>query len=355
MSKLNLPILTRPNYLDDVTGHEKTKLFFKKRMKNKDYPQVMLFLGQTGIGKTTFQSIITKNILCQTNDRAGNACNTCEICKAIDSNKFLINYRSYNASNANIDEMREIENFLLEPIAFLGTNTKVVIIDEFQELYSNKKASKNLLKVLETPMSDVHIILGAMDETKIEQAIKDRATVFNLKPLTESEVADRLIQVCKQYLKFDNIENDEEKVQTIFLISENSGGSLRRAVSLLDTVIDSDLWKPEDFRVEMNMLSYEQINDIINKIMKGDVTVLNNTITPENLTDITYKLLTIFKILNGFEVPPYQKKSLAGINRFDIKKVEKTLEYLFGLGYFSGLNKPQIEFHILKIITMNKE
>lgn len=353
MSKLNLPILTRPSIIDEITGHEKTKLFFKKRMRNKDYPQVMLFLGQTGIGKTTFQKIITKNILCEHNDRGGNACNKCETCKSVDEDKFLINYKSYNASNTNIEEMREIEDFLKEPIAFLGTNIKVVVIDEFQELYSNKKASKNLLKILESPMEDTYIILGAMDETRIEQAIKDRATVFNLKPLTVEEIAERLLMVCKDYLKQD-FENDEEKVKILFLISENSGGSLRRAISTLDMVIDSNLWNEEDLLSELNIMSSNQTNDIINLIMTGNVSALKNEITYEVLNEISYKLLMVFKIQSGFEVPPYLKRNLAGLKKFEEIKVENTLEYLLNLGYTNQLTKPQIEFHVLKMIKMNQ-
>lgn len=354
MSKLNLPIATRPKHIDSIVGHEKVKTYFKKRMKKKEYPQVMLFLGQTGVGKTTFQNIITKNILCENNDIEGNACCNCEICKSIDNSKFLLNYRVYNASNTNIEEMRDIETFLLEPVAFVSNRKKVVVIDEFQELYSNKKASKNLLKVLETPMDDVYVILGAMDESKIDKAVKDRASVFSLKPLSETEITDRLVKISQEVLNIPDITNDEEKIQVLFLIAENSGGSLRRAVSLLDTVMDSDLWKVEDFNKELNLLSYEEVNDILNKVMKGDISVLSQEITAEIFTEITYKLLTIYKILNGFDLPIWKKRYLAGLERFPKDKVGAVLEYLTGLGYYSNLTKIQLDFHFLKIVLMNK-
>lgn len=316
---MNFSIKYRPKVLDEVVGHEKIVKELKKRSKNYDFPYVMMFTGKTGVGKTTFQKIIAKNILCKNKDEEGNSCNTCEICKTVDDNRISNYYYEYNASNLGIDDMRQLEEIAimrsLNPAA-----GKVIVIDELQEMSANKKAQKNILKLLEKPIKNTYFILGAMNESKVDKAILNRTVKYRLGGLIPQDISKYLVTICTQ----EGIEiKEENQVNTIVTISENSDQSLRTAVSYLERVINSELWTSESLLNDLGIISQEEINSWINGILSGDNSIFRMTIDVDTLEKINYILLLYLKNLMGIELLSWQKMKLKGIGSFSLDIVKK--------------------------------
>ena len=61
---MNLYQKYRPQTLDNIFGHENIKKDLRNRAKNNSWPKVSYYTGNTGVGKTTFQRIQSKMMLC---------------------------------------------------------------------------------------------------------------------------------------------------------------------------------------------------------------------------------------------------------------------------------------------------
>lgn len=349
---MNFSIKYRPKSLDEVVGHDKTIKELKKRAEKNDYPYVMLFSGITGIGKTTLQKICAKNILCNNKDEHGNACNECEICKNIMNETPCNYFYEFNGSNTNIEEMRIIEELAITKQLSKSTK-KVIIIDELQELSSNKKAQKSILKLLEKPIKNTYFILGTMEESKVDKAIVNRTVKYRLNPLKANEIGQYLISVCGK----EGIDlKDPERVQVLVSLAQNSEGSLRTAVALLERVIYSDIWTTTDVVKELGVVSKDRMISIINGVLNGDSSVVNNNDIDKDFYDkIEMAFLTYYKYLSGVHPDPYYLDQIDGIGKFPIERVELVINEMNEIMKYTYNNKLLTDFILLKVINLCKK
>jgi len=345
---MNLTIKYRPKKLDEVKGHKKVIKELSKRSKEDNFPQVMMFAGKTGLGKSTLQRIIAKNILCMNKDEIGNCCNQCEVCKTIDYEK-LSNYCfEYNASNLGIDDMRLIEEKTM--IKNLGkVQRKVFVIDELQELASNKKAQKNILKMLERQYKNVYFILGTMDITKVDKAIRDRSVIYLLHDIETDDIIQELIYICDQEKYEIKEENQAEMITTI---AHSSNGIMRAAISYLERIIYSELKDTDDVEKEIGIITEEKLAKIINGLLAGDISILNTRIREEIYERLTDKLNVYYKYISGLKI---NDNILKYLYKFDTDIVAYTIRRLNDLMNFRYLTTNLIEFIIVDIINYIKE
>lgn len=341
---MNFSIKYRPQKLDQVVGHSKIIVELKKRSKNNDFSNVMIFTGKTGTGKTTLQKILAKNILCKNKDDQGNACEQCESCKTVNEEKLSNYYYEFNASNIGIDEMRNIEE-LAYSRSLNSASGKVIIIDELQELSNAKKAMKNILKLLEKPIKNTFFILGAMDESKVEKSILNRSVKYRLRDLEVEDISKYLMNVCLQEqinLKEDN------RLNTLITLAQNSDGSVRTAISYLERIVYSDLWNSKDLLTDLGIVSQDTIIQFINGLLSKDASILNNEITVEFLEKVNKTLLIYIKALFGVEIPTWQKNQyLNGLGKFDVKSVLKPLQSLNEYLKYNYTNNYLLEYVVM--------
>ena len=342
----------RPNKLSDVVGHNATVKDLQKRSKEGNLPRVIFLSGITGTGKTTLQRIIAKNILCNSKDQEGNSCNVCEICSSVDNEKITNYYFEINCSNVNIDESRQIaENASVK--SFSLAKAKVFVLDEAQELRKAQAAMNNLLKPIEKDYKNVYFIFGAMDDKSVPKAILGRCTTYKLKPHNMEDIATKLADICQ---KESVILDTEEKANVLLTIAENSGGSLRQAISYLERVIYSELWTTKQAIDELGIVSSSELNLKINALFKGKPEAFDITYNEELLTSIRYMFSTMYKKLSGIEVEEWQVKKLMGIDKsITLEQVEYALNKLFELNKFPYINAELIDFTLVDIFNWNKK
>ena len=347
---MNFSITYRPLTFNDVVGHEKVIREFLKRAKDRNFPNVILLSGKTGTGKTTIARIIGKTLVCLNYDENGLPCNKCELCIAIQNELMNNYYFEYNGSNIGIDEMRLIESLALsKPLT--QAKAKVIVIDELQELSSNKKAQKNILKILERPLKNTYFILTTMDETKVDKAILNRAVKYRLNNLSEKEIGSYLLKICQQ----EGIDlSDKNKINTIVSIVQNCDGSVRTAVSILERVIFSEIWNIEDLQKELGIVTQDKIIQIINKLLLGDISVLENEINSDVIEKINFNLLLYYKVLSGLEIEPWKINSISGIGNFNIEKVKYAITKLLDLLNYNYVNQYLIDFMLVDIVNYCK-
>lgn len=299
MSKQQLFQKYRPTKLKDIVGHT-NRITQIESWIEKGFPQSIYISGETGRGKTTLARIIAMSVNCTGKDEK--PCGECESCLSVKNETFHLDIKEINASNMNVDAARELDSES-KTTSFFG-GKKVWIINEFQELSDSPKARKNLLELLENKNNNVHTIITTMDDSRTEKAIKDRCAQIQLRALTEGELITYMLDICEK----ENIRINDEMVDVLLLIAQNSGGSVRAALTILDDIIDMKLWSVTEAEKELSLVSQTNLLKQVGMLLEGNSAILNSIPPKESLDRIKWILLGCIKIKLGADVSPYERK-----------------------------------------------
>lgn len=198
---MDLATRLRPAHVRDMWGCSKLKEVLELQLKNENRPQVYLFVGNAGTGKTTAARAYANDL-------------------GIDE----LNIEEINISDkTGVDFART----LIEEAQFKFGDKKAYILDEMQYATANMQSA--LLKLLEEPPAGVYYFICTTDPQKLSTAIKTRCTILTTEVPTEAEMIRRLSLIVDE----EKLDVDDEVIEAIANKSESVP---RRALKLLDKV-----------------------------------------------------------------------------------------------------------------------
>lgn len=228
--ELNLALKYRPHRFEDVVGQRATTTILAAMIAKNSLAQVLLFTGDSGVGKTTMARIIAA----QLNSEAAQ-----DVRQGTHPSVLEID----GASNGSVAAIRDLKKDL--NFAVLGN--RVIIIDEVHSISSS--AFDALKEMLEFPPANVYFILCTTEAHKLEPAIRHRCDRYNFKKASVEDLRDRLNYVVDQ----ESIDIDSAMIE---LIAQRSEGSYREALMLLQQVWKGDIHNIEEYNELQGEVDY---------------------------------------------------------------------------------------------------
>ncbi|MGH7902183.1 MAG: DNA polymerase III subunit gamma/tau [Thermodesulfobacteriota bacterium] len=332
MAYLVLARKWRPRAFDEVIGQEYITKTLRNAVLSNKLAHALIFSGPRGVGKTSTARIVAKSLNCDKGPTP-DPCQTCVFCKEISDGISLDVIEIDAASHTGVKDIREI----IENIRYLPSlgKTKIYIIDEAHML--SQAAFNALLKTLEEPPPHVIFILATTEVHKIPVTILSRCQRFDFKKVPLEKIRERIKLIT-------SIENIVIADDTIDVISKESDGSIRDALSLLDQLIatfGSNISYEDSIRI-LGILDRSLIRNTISAIFKEDpktcIEILNEAcekgVSPKRFAEDVLKMLR-----NALIIKTCGNEMASGISIFDKKEIEEisadqsteTLEMLFNL------------------------
>ena len=223
-----LALKYRPQSFKDLIGQEIAAEIILNGIQQNKTPNAYLLTGIRGVGKTTTARLIAKALNCNNDFTKNIQCPKGTYCHCLEiaASNHMDVIEIDAASKTGIDDVREIiENAKYSPTS---GKYKIFIIDEVHML--SKQAFNGLLKTLEEPPSRLKFVLATTEVRKIPITILSRCQRLDLKRVSIENISKHL----KKILEIEKILLSESIIN---IISMQSEGSVRDAVSLLDRVI----------------------------------------------------------------------------------------------------------------------
>lgn len=241
----------RSKSLADIVGQDHITKTLLAALKKGAISHAYLLTGPRGVGKTSIARILAHEV----NQTPYTDDNNIDIIE-IDA-----------ASNRRIDEIRDLR----ETIKHVPTNLKykVYIIDEVHML--TREAFNALLKTLEEPPAHVIFILATTELHKLPETIVSRCQRFAFRHISEKDMLAHLKSIAKK----EKISIDDE---SLHIIAQNSRGSLRDALSLLDQLASlADKVTEKDTRAVIGYVNSDIIKELLELMRNGDMVSLLST------------------------------------------------------------------------------
>lgn len=235
----------RSKAFKDVIGQEHITKTLVNSIKNKTFAHAYLLTGPRGVGKTSIARLFAYEV---NGLKYGEGSMYSDIIE-IDA-----------ASNRRIDEIRELrEKVNITPSAL---KYKVYIIDEVHML--TKEAFNALLKTLEEPPEHAIFILATTDFHKVPDTITSRCIRFAFNSIPVEKIKSHLKNISEK----ESIDVEDE---ALGIIADNSEGSFRDAISLLDQFRGSGEKIKTDYVIKvLGMSSEKEISSLINSVGRSE-------------------------------------------------------------------------------------
>ena len=261
MSYLVLARKYRPQTFDQVIEQAHITQTLTNAISTDRVAHAILFSGPRGTGKTTVARILAKAMNCKQGPTSI-PCNVCRSCNEIAGGHAVDVFEIDGASNNSVDQVRELR----ENIKYMPAHSafKIYIIDEVHML--SMAAFNALLKTLEEPPPHILFMLATTEPHKIPITILSRCQRHDFRRINLDSISKHMAWICSH-------EGFEVSDQSLGLIAQEAGGSMRDALSLLDQIMTCTTGRLTHDQVLdlLGVIDRKMIYDLTEAILCADV------------------------------------------------------------------------------------
>ena len=359
MSYLVLARKYRPQTFADVVKQDHVTQTLGHAISSGRVAHAILFTGPRGTGKTTIARILAKALNCKQGPTVS-PCNVCRSCIEITSGQAVDVFEIDGASNNSVDQVRDIR----DNVRYMPSHSryKIYIIDEVHMLTA--AAFNALLKTLEEPPAHVLFMFATTEPQKIPLTILSRCQRHDLRRIDTRSILEHLQSLCLK-------EAVDIPPESLLIISQEAGGSMRDALSLLDQILSfSEGEITHDLVISLlGVIDRQFLFDFSQAVLNGDITEILNLIETgyENGLDLKrlysslvehFRNLLVVKISKSaqklVDVPPHEiDRMQQQVKSVSVSSLNHIFEMLFSeeatLRY-SSLPRLALELVFFRII-----
>ncbi|MFC3151594.1 DNA polymerase III subunit delta' [Litoribrevibacter euphylliae] len=281
--------------MDDVTHsllypldwHKTAWSALLEALKKDHLAHGLLIYGHHGVGKMHFAKALGYLLLCdqpQVDSVLGSLpcgqCNNCMLNKAGTHPDFLVVEPEEQGKAIKVDQVRELNHFVSQTSQMSGK--KVVIIEPADAM--NINSSNALLKTLEEPSGDTHLILVVDSLSSLMATIRSRCQYYEILPPTKEQASvflrdlyperndiDVLVKISEQGPFYAKELVEQGKLEWRSSLSQG----LMDVCSGKSTVEIAESWKSIDLLEALHWLDI-WIRDMIVMVMTQDKSRVKN-------------------------------------------------------------------------------
>jgi len=326
----------RPQTLAEVVGQEAITQTLRHAVEQNKIAHAYLFCGPRGTGKTSTGRILAKAVNCP-NQKGGEPCAVCEMCRSITEGRALDVIEIDAASNRGIDEIRSIRE-KANYVPSLAQH-KIYIIDEVHML--TEAACNALLKTLEEPPPYVIFVLATTEAHKVLPTIVSRCQRFNFHRLAQTGIIGKLELICQK-------ENIQIEIDSLKLIARAATGSLRDAENILQQLVayHGEHIDLEQVRAALGSSGDVRVKQLAQCVVDKDVAaglrVINN-VSCDGI-DLHQFKMELIEYLRGLLLAKLQCEEALDVTEEDLDEMRKlvanaALDYLIkAVKFFSSID-----------------
>ena len=266
MSYLVLARKYRPQTFADVVKQDHVTQTLSHAISSGRVAHAILFTGPRGTGKTTIARILAKAMNCQQGPTVS-PCNVCRSCMEITSGQAVDVFEIDGASNNSVDQVRDLR----DNVRYMPSHSryKIYIIDEVHMLTA--AAFNALLKTLEEPPAHVLFMFATTEPQKIPLTILSRCQRHDLRRIDTRSILEHLQALCVK-------EAVDIPPESLLIVSQEAGGSMRDALSLLDQILSFSEGKiTHDLVISLlGVIDRQFLFDFSQAVLNGDIAEILN-------------------------------------------------------------------------------
>jgi len=198
----------RPTKLHEITGNEQTIQRLQVFAVQGNLPNIIIS-GPPGIGKTT-------SILC--------------LARQLLGDRYKEGVMELNASNdRGIDVVRnKIKTFAQQKVTLPAGRHKIIILDEADSMTAG--AQQAMRRTMELYSKTTRFALACNQSDKIIEAIQSRCAVLRYTRLSDSQLLERLLDICEK----EKVARNDEGLEAITFTAQ---GDMRQAINNLQSTV----------------------------------------------------------------------------------------------------------------------